>query len=227
MEDFELEKFTRSRCTFYESWEDAISILKKKEQDTLRRAIIRSLLYGEDYEKDIEKLTKAAKIAWKTIVPLIKSARKKAESGSVSKVNNPNGTNQYSENKKNSGKYVDKKEDKRRITIKKNNIKDKSTSVCTRTRAHEGNISSEDEKRLREFERLLEEKAPSFALSASPITLSKLNELKAHASAEDIIEVMEEIENKVAGDEVCRYADVATTIRTFLQTKNVWKRKES
>lgn len=227
------EIFTRSQCTFYESWEDAISILKKKERDVLRCAIIRSLLYGENFEKDIEKLTKAAKIAWKTIVPLIKSARNRSKGGSVSKVNNPNGNNQYTDNNVNNGNNEDKIEDKIEDKVEdkvedkniKKNIKIKNKCV-SRTRTREGNLSPEDEKRLIAFDNLLAEKAPTFAKSVPPLSLKELNELKNHASSNDIIEVMEEIENKVAMKKECPYSVAATTIKIFLQTKNKWKNKE-
>lgn len=219
------EVFVRDRCTFYESWEDAISILNRKEQGILRRAIIRSLLYGENYEKDIEKLTNGAKIAWKTIVPLIKNARRKAEGGTTSKVNNPNGNNQYSYNQIDNNAKEDKIEDKKRLTIKKGITNIKSTSVITRTRTREGEFSPEEEKRLSSFDKLLAEKAPTFAKSVPPISLEQLDELKAHASAQDIIEIMEEIENKVAAKEKCPYSNAATTIKTYLQTKKLWKTK--
>lgn len=223
------EIFTRSQCTFYESWEDAISILKKKERDVLRCAIIRSLLYGENFEKDIEKLTKAAKIAWKTIVPLIKSARNRSRGGSVSKVNNPNGNNQYSYCEGNNDKMEDKVEDKIEDKVEDKNIKKniKIKNKCvSRTRTREENLSPEDEKRLSSFDNLITGKAPTFANAVPPISLEKLNELKSHASSSDIIEVMEEIENKVVAKGTCDYSDIATTIRIFLQTKNKWKNKE-
>lgn len=106
------------------------------------------------------------------------------------------------------------------------NVNVNENECVTHTRTREENLSPEDEQRLSSFDSLLAEKAPTFAKSVSPVSLEKLNELKAHASTDDIIEVMEEIENKVAGKETCPYSDVASTIRIFLQTKGVWKRTE-
>jgi len=105
---------------------------------------------------------------------------------------------------------------------------DTDTGVCEHIYTHtrEGNFSPEEEKRLSSFDKLLEEKALTFAKSVPPISLEQLDELKAHASAQDIIEVMEEIENKVAAKGKCPYSNAATTIKIFLQTKGVWKTKE-
>ncbi|MCM1137210.1 MAG: hypothetical protein NC453_01355 [Muribaculum sp.] len=221
--------FVRNQCTFYASWEDAISILKKREGDILRCAIIRSLLYGEDFEDEIEKLSKAARIAWKTIAPLIKSARKKAESGSVSKVNNPKGNNQHHGSSEYYGKEMDKTEDNTEDKTEDKNIKIKSKnkikhkSVCN-TRTHDETLSTDDEMRLSNFDRLLAENAPTFAKSVPPITLRELNYLRYNASADDIIEVMQEIENKVSAAGNRKYGNVATTIKTYLQSKQLWEK---
>jgi len=105
------------------------------------------------------------------------------------------------------------------------NVNENENECVTHTRTREGEFSPEEEKRLSSFDKLLAEKAPTFAKSVPPISLEQLDELKAHASAQDIIEIMEEIENKVAAEEKCPYSNAATTIKTYLQTKKLWKTK--
>lgn len=45
------------------------SHINDQQMTSFRRIIIRSLLYGENHDKDIEKMAKAGQSAWETIVP--------------------------------------------------------------------------------------------------------------------------------------------------------------
>lgn len=212
---------TKDSFVWYRSFKKCASALPIEDRCALYEGIMD---FGLDHTEP-EFSNPFLRMVWAVIQPQLEANWKRYKNGKKGGKYGYKGGGQVGN--QNARKYPKRPQNDPKTTPNVNVNVNENVNECIHAHASEKELSSQDEKRLREFERLLEEKAPSFARSASPITLSKLNELKAHASADDIIEVMEEIENKVAGDEVCRYADVATTIRTFLQTKNVWKRKES
>ena len=79
--------------TFYASFADFDDILSEKEQKELYFAIVRYMLFDDDRE---EKLTKAARAAFRQIKATLKASRANSKNGSVPKskrIANENETN--------------------------------------------------------------------------------------------------------------------------------------
>ncbi|WP_290051393.1 DUF6291 domain-containing protein [uncultured Muribaculum sp.] len=93
------EEFIRNSFTWYKSFEECIAELDEHEGYNFYRAISRYSLYGEKPEFDVARLSLGARMAWRVIFPVLRSARAKSEGGQkggkASKTNNPTGKKQY------------------------------------------------------------------------------------------------------------------------------------
>lgn len=138
-EDIEI---TRKAFSFYESFESCITDLDEREGFELYRAISRYSLYGENPRFEPDNLSPLARMAWRVIWPVIKAGREKSKNGSkggnASKVNNPDGINQY-EVKQKVKQDKDKDKDK---SFKKNKFF--SHSLNNGAEAPETGVSEED-----------------------------------------------------------------------------------
>lgn len=93
------EELTRNSFTWYTSFEECIYELEEHEGYEMYRAISRYSLYGEEPRFDIAELSATARMAWRVIFPILRTARansaKGKKGGRASKTNNPTGVNQY------------------------------------------------------------------------------------------------------------------------------------
>lgn len=211
-----LTPLERNQFTFYKSFEEAISMIPEDEQLKLYRGISRYSLFGEDPDEMPESLSMMGKLAWNLIFPILQSARRKSESGSKggtrSKVNNPNGTNQFSREVK-QGEEV--KQDKGKG---KGKGKDKDKDKKKESEREHTHAQSEDEKKYGEFLKWIEEKTPYIAEHMTPPTFEEFARLRKAVESYKIGDICLSIENRK--DLRCKYSNLYRTIVKWLDKED-------
>lgn len=209
----------RNTFSFFWSFKDAINEIPSKDE---KLQVYEALTDFAFFGIEPANLTAIGRIAWKLIKPNLESSMVRYDRC----VENGKKGAEYGKKGGRPRKEVNPNKNPKGNPLTKPLDKDKEKEKekeCVRTRTREESISPEDKERLDRFNQLMEENAPTFASKVEPISLAYLNHLKEHASAGDIIEAMQEIENKVAGKDECPYSSVVATIRSFLQQKKKWR----